>query len=498
MTEAGSRFLTFSRDEWAALRAATPLTLREDDLVKLRGINERIDLDEVATVYLPLSRLLNLYVSAWQDLARVSSTFLGTMAPRVPYVIGVAGSVAVGKSTFARILQALLARWPDHPQVDLVTTDGFLHPNAVLLERNLMERKGFPESYDTRRLLRFLRELKSGAEETRAPVYSHVVYDIVEDAEVIVKRPDILILEGLNVLQVSGEKAEFVSDYFDFSIYIDADEADIMEWYVERFFTLRETVFKDPNSFFRHFAALSNDEARATAEMIWTTINGRNLSENILPTRSRASLILRKEADHRVVRGPPAQALSHSRLVRATRRSATERSPMTSTRVQRVAPPQHHQQVVGRAAHRGVALGVLARDDVGAIGVGRDEPLAVDVGAVDVDAAVQRRRALGDVGQEELEELVDAVGRQRRLDAVIAARGAFGVDAVHGDLLGHAPGHEPGVLLCRPRVDGRRRIDVGQRGDELFGAVGGEARTAPRRCPGGSARRTPASPASGP
>ncbi len=300
MTEAGSRFLTFSRDEWAALRAATPLTLREDDLVKLRGINERIDLDEVATVYLPLSRLLNLYVSAWQDLARVSSTFLGTMAPRVPYVIGVAGSVAVGKSTFARILQALLARWPDHPQVDLVTTDGFLHPNAVLLERNLMERKGFPESYDTRRLLRFLRELKSGAEETRAPVYSHVVYDIVEGGEVIVKRPDILILEGLNVLQVSGEKAEFVSDYFDFSIYIDADEADIMEWYVERFFALRETVFKDPNSFFRHFAALSNDEARATAETIWTTINGRNLSENILPTRERASLILRKEADHRV------------------------------------------------------------------------------------------------------------------------------------------------------------------------------------------------------
>jgi type I pantothenate kinase len=300
VTEAGSRFLTFTRDEWAALRAATPLTLREDDLVKLRGINERIDLDEVATVYLPLSRLLNLYVSAWQDLARVSSTFLGTMAPRVPYVIGVAGSVAVGKSTFARILQALLARWPDHPQVDLVTTDGFLHPNAVLTERKLMERKGFPESYDTRRLLRFLRELKSGAEEVRAPVYSHVVYDIVEGAEIVVQRPDILILEGLNVLQVSGEKAEFVSDYFDFSIYIDADEADVMEWYVERFFALRETVFKDPNSFFRHFAALSDEEARATAEMIWTTINGRNLSENILPTRERASLILRKEADHLV------------------------------------------------------------------------------------------------------------------------------------------------------------------------------------------------------
>jgi type I pantothenate kinase len=299
--EAESRFLTIGRDDWAALRAATPLTLREDDLAKLRGINERIDLDEVAAVYLPLSRLLNLYVSASQDLARVSSTFLGTMAPRVPYVIGVAGSVAVGKSTFARILQALLARWPDHPQVDLVTTDGFLFPNAVLLERGIMERKGFPESYDTRRLLKFLRDLKSGAEEVRAPVYSHVVYDIIPGEEAIVRRPDILILEGLNVLQVSMDKrAEFVSDYFDFSIYIDADELDIREWYVQRFFALRETVFKDPNSFFRHFADLSPEEARATAEGIWGNINGRNLSENILPTRERASLILRKEADHRV------------------------------------------------------------------------------------------------------------------------------------------------------------------------------------------------------
>jgi type I pantothenate kinase len=300
VTEAGSRFLTIGREDWSVLRAATPLTLREDDLAKLRGINELIDLDEVAAIYLPLSRLLNLYVSASQDLARVSSTFLGTMAPRVPYVIGVAGSVAVGKSTFARILQALLARWPDHPQVELVTTDGFLHPNEVLAERGLMERKGFPESYDTRRLLQFLRDLKSGVEEARAPVYSHVVYDIVPGAEVIVRCPHVLILEGLNVLQVSPEKAEFVSDYFDFSIYIDADEMDVREWYVQRFFALRETVFKDPNSFFRHFAHLTDAEARATAEMIWTNINGRNLRENILPTRERAKLILRKEADHRI------------------------------------------------------------------------------------------------------------------------------------------------------------------------------------------------------
>jgi type I pantothenate kinase len=304
MHEAASRFLQIGRDDWAALRAATPMTLREDDLEKLRGINERIDLDEVTAVYLPLSRLLNLYVSASQDLARVSSTFLGTIAPRVPYVIGVAGSVAVGKSTFARILQALLARWPDHPRVDLVTTDGFLHPNHVLIERGLMQRKGFPESYDTRTLLAFLREVKSGSAVVRAPVYSHVVYDIVPGETIVVRRPDIVILEGLNVLQVGnpvgGSGSEFVSDYFDFSIYLDAEEADIKSWYVERFLTLRKTVFQDPQSYFRHFADLSEDEAIEMATSIWDEINGRNLVENIEPTRERASLILRKEADHRV------------------------------------------------------------------------------------------------------------------------------------------------------------------------------------------------------
>jgi type I pantothenate kinase len=303
MHEAASRFVTIGRDDWAALRAATPMTLGEDDLESLLGINERIDLDEVTAIYLPLSRLLNLYVSASQDLARVSSTFLGTIAPRVPYVIGVAGSVAVGKSTFARILQALLARWPDHPRVDLVTTDGFLHPNKILLERGLMQRKGFPESYDTRTLLAFLREVKSGNAVVRAPVYSHVFYDIVPGEEIVVRRPDIVILEGLNVLQVgnpAGGASEFVSDYFDFSIYLDAEEADIKSWYVERFLTLRKTVFQDPQSYFRHFADLSEDEAIDMATSIWDEINGRNLIENIEPTRERASLILRKEADHRV------------------------------------------------------------------------------------------------------------------------------------------------------------------------------------------------------
>ena len=302
MTNPTGRYLKFGRDEWADLRDATPLTLGEHDLDSLRGINESIDLDEVAAVYLPLTRLLNLYVSATQQLHRVSGEFLGTSSPKVPYIIGIAGSVAVGKSTFARILQALLARWPDHPKVDLVTTDGFLYPNKVLDERGIMNRKGFPESYDTRRLLQFLREVKSGAPVARAPLYSHVVYDIVDGQTVDVSQPDIVILEGLNVLQVGppGAAAEFVSDYFDFSIYLDADEAHIEEWYVQRFMKLRDTIFQNPESFFRHYADLSHDEAVEVAKLIWREINGKNLRENIAPTKSRAALLLLKGPDHRV------------------------------------------------------------------------------------------------------------------------------------------------------------------------------------------------------
>jgi type I pantothenate kinase len=302
VTDVNGRYLTFDRDAWAALRAATPLTLGEADLELLRGINERIDLDEVAAVYLPLTRLLNLYVAATQNLHKASAAFLGTLSPKVPYIIGVAGSVAVGKSTFARILQALLAHWPDHPKVDLVTTDGFLHPNRVLEERGIMNRKGFPDSYDTRLLLQFLRDVKSGAPEVSAPVYSHVVYDIVPDEYVTVRQPDIVIVEGLNVLQVGGPDManEFVSDYFDFSIYIDADEADIEAFYVQRFLTLCETVFQNPDSFFQHYAHLTRDEATQTAHFIWREINGKNLRQNIAPTKTRASLLLRKGLDHRV------------------------------------------------------------------------------------------------------------------------------------------------------------------------------------------------------
>jgi type I pantothenate kinase len=298
-------YVTFSRDEWARLRATTPLTLTDHDLATLRGLNEYVSLDEVVDVYLPLSRLLNLYVAAAQGLHRVTDTFLGKPATPVPYVVGIAGSVAVGKSTLARILRALLARWPHHPKVDLVTTDGFLYPNRVLEERGIMNRKGFPESYDLRRLMRFMAELKSGAEEVRAPVYSHLVYDIVPGEETVIEQPDILILEGLNVLQTpDGARRRsirtFVSDFFDFSIYLDADEEDIETWYVARFLALRDTAFRDPRSYFRLYSDLSTAEAVATAKRIWADINGINLRENIRPTRDRARLVLRKSGDHSI------------------------------------------------------------------------------------------------------------------------------------------------------------------------------------------------------
>lgn len=297
---AAARFITFSREEWATLRDSTPLLLTEAELVGLRGVNEQVSLAQVEQIYLPLTRLLNLYVAATQTLHKATDIFLKKPAEKVPYVIGIAGSVAVGKSTVARILKALLAAWPEHPRVDLVTTDGFLYPNAVLEERGLMHRKGFPESYDTRRLLAFLADVKSGHTPVTAPVYSHLTYDIVPGAVQEVSRPDIMILEGLNLLQPGRGSHLFVSDFFDFSIYIDADEEDIERWYIDRFLTLRETVFTDTKSYFHRYATLTDAEARATARRIWREINGVNLRENIAPTRERAHLILRKNADHDV------------------------------------------------------------------------------------------------------------------------------------------------------------------------------------------------------
>lgn len=302
-----SPFIELGREEWSQLRNNTPLTLTEADLALLSGINDSISLREAEEIYLPLSRLLNLYVAATQQLHAATQIFLGHTAAKVPYVIGIAGSVAVGKSTTSRLLQALLARWSNHPKVDLVTTDGFLYPNAVLKERGLMQRKGFPESYDRRRLVNFVTAVKSGEPRVDAPLYSHLSYDILPDQVQVIEQPDIMIVEGLNVLQTRSSSGDpslpvFVSDLFDFSIYVDAEEEHIRDWYVERFLTLRQTSFRDPVSYFHRYATLRDEEARRLALDIWERINGVNLRENILPTRLRARLILEKGRDHVIQR----------------------------------------------------------------------------------------------------------------------------------------------------------------------------------------------------
>jgi type I pantothenate kinase len=293
-------FLEIDRAEWAALAPSTPLPLGAGEVERLRGVGDALDLTEVAEVYIPLSRLLNLYVAGALSTGAAVREFLGQPARPTPFVIGVAGSVAVGKSTIARLLRELLSRWPDTPSVELVTTDGFLLPNAELARRGLMERKGFPESYDRRALLKFVAEVKSGASEVRAPVYSHLVYDVVPDEHVVVRRPDVLIVEGLNVLQAPSNGRLAVSDLFDFTIYVDARTSDIEQWYVERFLRLQRGAFADPSSYFHRYAALSEGEAVAQARAIWNAINGPNLAQNILPTRARASLVLRKGSDHTV------------------------------------------------------------------------------------------------------------------------------------------------------------------------------------------------------
>ena len=300
-----SPYRVFDRGEWSRLRADTPMTLLESELEQFSGIIEELSVAEVEEIYLPMSRLLNLYVAASQQLHAVTSKFLSRDDGKVPFILGVAGSVAAGKSTTARVLKALLARWPDHPRVEQITTDGFLLPNAELERRQIMNRKGFPESFDTARLLNFLADVKSGVKRVEVPVYSHFHYDILLDQTTVIESPDILIVEGLNVLQPAnmprgGEAIPFVSDFFDFSIYLDAEPDVIRDWYVARFMRLRSTAFRDPGAYFHQYANLSQDDAHARATEIWNTINLKNLEEHILPTRQRAGLILRKSADHHV------------------------------------------------------------------------------------------------------------------------------------------------------------------------------------------------------
>jgi type I pantothenate kinase len=303
LLEQPNPYRVFTRNEWSHLRADTPLTLTVDDLVRLQSVNDPISVEEVVAIYLPLSRLLSLYVAATQGLFKATQRFLMAQDGKAPYVIGVAGSVAVGKSTTARVLKALLSRWPNTPKVELVTTDGFLLPNAELQRLGLMERKGFPESYDASAIVRFLSAVKAGERNVKAPTYSHLSYDVLPGESVTVDRPDILIFEGLNVLQPGrlardGRAIAFVSDFFDFSIYLDADEALIREWYIERFMRLRLTAFQDPRSFFQRYTKLSENDALGVATGLWEKINLPNLRENILPTRPRASLVLRKGASH--------------------------------------------------------------------------------------------------------------------------------------------------------------------------------------------------------